>query len=190
MRPSLTRQLKQIDDDIFTVSNIFDGAECLELVARAESIATFILDHAMPNGRLVRSWRDRPGTEAFAEDIASVAVGMYTLFGVTGDVRWYDTAETLVADLRDRFRSPTGAFYATADDAETLITRPVNIQDNPTPSDNALAMEALLMHAETVGHRIGRLYQASDLSVGITERPVASLESEEEDLLWSADSAG
>ncbi|MCA9283185.1 MAG: hypothetical protein KDA30_14220 [Phycisphaerales bacterium] len=51
-------------------------------------------------------------------------------------------------------------------------------------------IEALLMHAETVGHRIGRLYQASDLSVGITERPVASLESEEEDLLWSADSAG
>ncbi|MCB1246201.1 MAG: thioredoxin domain-containing protein [Acidimicrobiia bacterium] len=120
-------------------------------LARAESIATFILDHAMPNGRLVRSWRDRPGTEAFAEDIASVAVGMYTLFGVTGDVRWYDTAETLVADLRDRFRSPTGAFYATADDAETLITRPVNIQDNPTPSDNALAMEALLMHAAITG---------------------------------------
>ena len=50
MRPSLTRQLKQIDDDIFTVSNIFDGAECLELVARAESIGFEAASVRTPSG--------------------------------------------------------------------------------------------------------------------------------------------
>jgi len=34
----MTRQLEKIDDDIFTVSGIFDRDECLHLVERAESI--------------------------------------------------------------------------------------------------------------------------------------------------------
>ena len=34
----MTRQIHKIDDDIFTVSDVFDRDECLHLVARAESI--------------------------------------------------------------------------------------------------------------------------------------------------------
>lgn len=34
----MTRELHQIDSDIFTVSNIFSRAECIELVERAESM--------------------------------------------------------------------------------------------------------------------------------------------------------
>ena len=34
----MTRQLHKIDDEIFTVSGVFDRDECLHLVARAESI--------------------------------------------------------------------------------------------------------------------------------------------------------
>ena len=34
----MTRQLQQIDDDIFTVSDIFGRDECLHLVSRAEAI--------------------------------------------------------------------------------------------------------------------------------------------------------
>ncbi len=34
----MTRQLQKIDDDIFTVSDVFDRDECLHLVARAESL--------------------------------------------------------------------------------------------------------------------------------------------------------
>ena len=34
----MTRQFQQIDDDIFTVSEVFGPDECLDLVARAESI--------------------------------------------------------------------------------------------------------------------------------------------------------
>jgi len=34
----MTRELQQIDDDIFTVSNILGRDECLDLIARAESL--------------------------------------------------------------------------------------------------------------------------------------------------------
>ncbi|MEZ5174940.1 MAG: hypothetical protein R2823_01885 [Acidimicrobiia bacterium] len=43
------------------------------------------------------------------------------------------------------------AVFATSDAAEQLITRPKILQDNPTPSDNALALEALQLHAALTG---------------------------------------
>jgi uncharacterized protein YyaL (SSP411 family) len=118
---------------------------------RAVAIAQFLTTEGSPGGVLVRSWRDKPGVPAFADDVASVALGLYTLFQTTGDERWFTEAENLVQSLRSRFADASGGFYATADDAEDLITRPKNIQDNPTPSDNALAMEALQIHSAFTG---------------------------------------
>jgi uncharacterized protein YyaL (SSP411 family) len=43
-----------------------------------------------------------------------------------------------------RFRAPDGGFYDTSDDHEALITRPRDLQDNATPSGNAMAATALL----------------------------------------------
>ena len=42
------------------------------------------------------------------------------------------------------FRDPNGGFFNTRDDQDTLILRPKNLQDNATPSGNALAVIALL----------------------------------------------
>ena len=42
------------------------------------------------------------------------------------------------------FQAPEGGFYDTSDDHETLITRPRDLQDNATPSGNAMAVTALL----------------------------------------------
>ena len=120
-------------------------------IDRAVAIANFLLTEASPDGRLVRSWRDRPGYTAFADDLASTAVGLYTLFAVTGDERWFTAAEELVATLRERFADPDGGFYATSSESHDLITRPKNKQDNPTPSDNSLALEALEMHIALTG---------------------------------------
>ena len=50
-----------------------------------------------------------------------------------------------------RFEDPAGGFFATASDAEALIARPKNTHDNPTPSDNALAAEALATLAAYTG---------------------------------------
>ncbi|GMQ92805.1 MAG: thioredoxin domain-containing protein [Acidimicrobiia bacterium] len=116
-------------------------------VSRAEAIARFLLGEASPDGDLVRSWRNRPGHVAFADDHASLAIGLYTLYQVTGHEAWYEAAETHVEHLRAGFADPKGGFFGTSQSVDPLIARPKNTQDNPTPSDNALAMEALLLHA-------------------------------------------
>jgi uncharacterized protein YyaL (SSP411 family) len=118
---------------------------------RARAIATFLVTEASPDGALVRSWRDRPGHPAFADDLAAVATGMYTLFSVTGEERWFVSAESMVKQLRDDFADPDGGFFATGAEDRGLISRPKNSQDSPTPSDNSLAMEALRMHAAFTG---------------------------------------
>ncbi len=118
---------------------------------RAVAIASFLTTTASPDGGLVRSWRDTTGVGAFADDLASVAIGLYSLFQTTGDVRWFTHAETLVARLRTEFADPEGGFFATSTSAEPLITRPKNLQDNPTPCDNALALETLQLHVALTG---------------------------------------
>jgi len=119
---------------------------------RANAIGEFLLSEGSPDGSLVRSWRGTPGVGAFADDVAATAIGFYTQFQTTGDVRWFDAAEALVSDLRRSFADDeSGGFFATSDSAEELITRPKVTQDNPTPSDNALAMEALQLHAALTG---------------------------------------
>jgi hypothetical protein len=117
-------------------------------LARATSIAEFLLNEGSRDGELVRSWREKPGHRAFADDLASTAIGMYTLMSVTGEERWFTEAERMVATLRNEFADDEG-FFATA--THDLITRPKNAQDNPTPSDNSLALEALQMHIALTG---------------------------------------
>jgi uncharacterized protein YyaL (SSP411 family) len=130
-------------------------------VARARAIANFLLTDASPDGGLVRSWRDRPGTRAFADDHAALAIGLYTLYQTTGDDRWFSAAERQVDNLREHFADSEGGFFSTSDQAESLITRPKTLQDNPTPSDNALAMEALQIHAALTGDT-GAIAQAGE----------------------------
>jgi uncharacterized protein YyaL (SSP411 family) len=130
-------------------------------LARARAIANFLLTDASPDGGLVRSWRDRPGTRAFADDHAALAIGLYTLYQTTGDDRWFSAAEHQVDELRDHFADSEGGFFSTSDLAESLITRPKTLQDNPTPSDNSLAMEALQLHAALTGDT-GAIAQAGE----------------------------
>jgi uncharacterized protein YyaL (SSP411 family) len=130
-------------------------------IARARAIANFLLTDASPDGGLVRSWRDRPGTRAFADDHAALAIGLYTLYQTTGDDHWFSAAEHQVDELREHFADPDGGFFSTSDLAESLIARPKTLQDNPTPSDNSLAMEALQLHAALTGDT-GAIAQAGE----------------------------
>jgi len=47
----------------------------------------------------------------------------------------------------DHFTDPDGGFFDTRDDHEALLVRPKDVQDNATPSGNAMACEALLKMA-------------------------------------------
>ena len=52
----------------------------------------------------------------------------------------HELTETMLA----HFQAPGRGFYDTSDDHEALITRPRDLQDNATPSGNAMAVTAQL----------------------------------------------
>jgi hypothetical protein len=110
----------------------------------AEAAARFVVDNLIVAGSLHRSWRGgQTSGPGFVDDHASMAVALYSLYAASGDPRWFRVAEDLVGSL-DRFDKDEGGFYTTPSDGETLIKRPTDYSDNPLPSGNALAAEALL----------------------------------------------
>jgi uncharacterized protein len=110
----------------------------LDVARRAAGFAT---DHLLVDGVLQRSWRGgRTSGPAFLDDYASLAVGLFSLYAATGDPEWYDQAMAFVEELH-RFERPEGGYFTTATDS--LVVRPFDVFDNPHPSGNALAAEAL-----------------------------------------------
>jgi hypothetical protein len=98
------------------------------------------------NGRLLRTWKE--GGEAhyngYLEDYAYLADGLLALYQTTFDAAWFTWAEELAEMMLAHFRDEAGGFYDTSDDHEELIHRPKNVQDNATPSGNAMAVHVLL----------------------------------------------
>jgi uncharacterized protein YyaL (SSP411 family) len=115
-------------------------------IATARRTAGFVLENMRDGGgRLQRSWRDgRTSGPGFCDDYGALAVGLFALYAATGEPRWYRSAEEITRSMIDLFWDDDhGGFHATGSDAEKLIARPKNVFDNPTPSDNSLAAEAL-----------------------------------------------
>jgi uncharacterized protein YyaL (SSP411 family) len=118
----------------------------------ARVTATFVLDRMVVDGVLRRSWRDgRTGVPGFLEDEASMAVGLFTLYSATGEAEWYQAARDLTSGIPARFGDPNGGFFDTRVDGEGLLKRPKGQTDNPLPSGNAMAAEALLVLASYTG---------------------------------------
>jgi hypothetical protein len=114
--------------------------------------AEFLLSRLRPDGKLKHSWREGKSTqEVFLEDYAALILGLLELYQTDFNNKWYSTAKDLADELIDRFKDPDGGFFDTPSDGETLLLRPKDIQDNATPSGNALACEALLKVAEFTG---------------------------------------
>jgi uncharacterized protein YyaL (SSP411 family) len=110
---------------------------------RARSAAGFIRDTMTVDGTLMRSWKDGAHSgPGFLDDYAAVALGMQALFQSSGEVEWFVEAERLV-DALANFEGPNGLLYTTTGD-EGLVKRPRDITDNPLPSGNAMAAEALM----------------------------------------------
>lgn len=107
--------------------------------------AHFLISELLTEDRLLRSWRaGKAQHNAYLEDYAALILALLSLYQTDPDSRWYSTAEKLTVEMLDHFKDPQGGFFDTRDDHETLITRPKDIQDNATPSGNALAASALL----------------------------------------------
>ena len=115
--------------------------------------ADFLLGDLHPGDRLLRSWRaGRAEHNAYLEDYAALILGLLALYQSDPEPRWYAEAEKLAAEMLEHFSDPAGGFFDTRDDHEELITRPKDLQDNATPSGNALASTALLQLAAFSGN--------------------------------------
>ncbi len=118
----------------------------------AERIAEFItMELIRDDGRLMRSWRSG-GTSGpgFCVDYAAVAVGLFALYQATSDEKWYEQAVSLTDAMVELFADENG-FVSTGADQTDLIARPREFMDNPLPSPNSLAAEALLLRTGFTG---------------------------------------
>jgi uncharacterized protein len=134
----------------------------------AEDAAGFVTEQLIVDGKLVRSWREgKTSVPGFLDDHAGVAVGLFTLFAATGRERWYEQGIGLV-NLLSLFVKPEGGFYSNSNEAEDLVKRPTDVSDNPLPSGNALAAEALLLASLYTGNDEWRRLSESALgAVGV-----------------------
>jgi uncharacterized protein YyaL (SSP411 family) len=120
----------------------------------AERNADFLLrELRQGNGRLLRTWKRRPERgegagkaklNGYLEDYAYLIEGLLELYQTTFDPHWFLAAKELAGTMIAHFQAPDGGFFDTSDDHESLITRPRDLQDNATPSGNAMATAALL----------------------------------------------
>ena len=126
-------------------ARIFENKEYLQI---AQTNANFLLSSLRVEGKLRRAWRNgRAGNEVFLEDYAALVLGLIELYQTDFDNRWYDKAYSLTEEMINRFTDPAGGFFDTTSEAETVLRRPKELQDNATPSGNALAAEALFKMA-------------------------------------------
>ena len=124
-------------------ARILDRADYRQV---AERNAGFILNEMQtPAGRLLRAWRrGRVRLNAYLEDYANFIDGLLALYEATFDARWFVEARRLADTMIAHFRDPAGGFFDTSGDHETLAVRPKSLQDNATPSGNAMAANVLL----------------------------------------------
>ena len=102
--------------------------------------------------RLLRSWKDgKAQHDGTLEDYANLAEGLLTLYQTTFEERFFVAARELADAILDHFEAPDGGFFDTADDAEQLMARPRNLQDNAVPSGGAMATTVLLKLAALTG---------------------------------------
>jgi uncharacterized protein YyaL (SSP411 family) len=122
------------------------------LLEKAARNAEFLLTSLCPAGSLRHAWRGgQAGQEVFLEDYAVLIMGLLALYQADFNPRWFERAEWLAAQMLERFSDPRGGFYDTPADAQTVLVRPKDLQDNATPSGNALAAQALLKLAAFTG---------------------------------------
>ena len=113
---------------------------------------SFILDNLVAGDRMARVWRDgATGSAAFLDDYASLVLALVAHYQTVHDQSWFQAALGIAGSLQEQFSSAEDLFFDTPQHHEQLLLRPRDIQDNATPSGNALAAHALLQIAAYQG---------------------------------------
>ncbi len=134
--------------------------------------AHFLLNNLFHDGRLLRSWRaGNAKYNAYLEDYAGLVLALLSLYQSDPNPYWYQQALKLADEMVAHYSDPEGGFFDTRDDHENLLLRPKDIQDNATPSGNALAANALLQIA-AYGDRPEWRKLAEDMLIPMLETSV------------------
>jgi len=168
-----------LDDKVLTEWNALMLASLAEAAAAtgrsdwrhaAIANAEFLLANLRrADGRWLRSFQSGVGARhlAYAQDHASIVDAFTRLYELTGSKRWLDEAVSVADALVRLFWSEDqGAFFTTGSDAEALLTRPLDLQDNATPSAQSATVIALL--------RLAPLADRADLAA-LAERVLVAL---------------
>ena len=106
----------------------------------------FIFRELVREGRVMRTHnKGETRLNGYLEDHAAVALAALSLYELTFDRQWLDRALALADGMVTWFWDEEArAFFDTAADHETLVTRPRDVTDNATPSGTSLAVELLV----------------------------------------------
>jgi uncharacterized protein YyaL (SSP411 family) len=122
-------------------------------LAAAEALGAFLLGPLRgEDGRVLRSVRaGRVSGSGFLDDHANVAHGLLELHVATGEVRWLLEARRIAELAVELFADDErGGFFLSPRDGERLVTRPKDLDDDPTPSGNSMLASVLV--------RLGRIW--------------------------------
>jgi len=117
-----------------------------DYLGAAERAGDFLLENMRDeNGRLFRTYKNGTAKlNGYLEDYANVIDAMLELYQSTFMEKWFNQARKFADVVLKHFRAEDGGFFDTSDDHEALITRPRQLQDNATPSGNAMMAKQLL----------------------------------------------
>lgn len=152
-----------LDDKVLTEWNalfLSSLAEAAAATGNAEwrtaaiELGDFLLNELRrDDGRWMRSWQLGAGARhlGYAADYAAIVDALVRLYELTGHARWLTEATVTADSMIELFwDADGGSLWTTGSDAEALITRPRDLQDNATPSPQSTAALALLRLAPLV----------------------------------------
>ena len=126
-----------------------------EYIRVAKKAVNFIFNHMKnSNGRILHRY-GKGGADilAFVDDYAFLIWGLINLYEASFETIYLENAIKLMEEQLNLFwDSSIGAFFFTAEDAESLIARQKETYDGAIPSGNSVSMLNLLRLAQLTGN--------------------------------------
>ena len=125
-------------------------------IKAAQEAATFVLKTLSHDGRLLHRYRKgKAGINAYAEDYAFLANGLFQLYEADFDTRWLSEADRLASEMIRLFQHENGLLYTQgSDELDIMIAKNTNLFDGAIPSANSAGAYALV--------RLGKLLQREE----------------------------
>jgi uncharacterized protein YyaL (SSP411 family) len=119
---------------------------------------TFVADVLMPDGRLLRRYREgHAAIDAFQEDYAWLILAYLDLYETTFELSWLHLAKELTTTMiREFWDDADPGFYLVGRHQEAMVAQSKDFYDGATPSANATALMALLRLATLTDDALAR----------------------------------